>query len=108
MAALRRTRLLEAGVPTAGVAALLDSVGAAAASAEGLEPYLDIHEVLRRCLDAAGVEEVETETVRRALSVAAAGMVPVLPGAAEFLRAVRALGLRCHILSNAFVRTGAE
>ena len=48
------------------------------------------------------------DPVRRALCLPAAGRGELFPGARELLASIRALGLRCAIVSNAAVRAGAD
>ena len=108
MATLRRERLLSACVPADRLSALYTELDASARLAEGEVPFFDVRELIARGLHAAGVHDLDPEPVRAAWSLPAAGLIPLLPGVETFLRALRDAGIRCFLLSNAFVRTAAD
>jgi putative hydrolase of the HAD superfamily len=68
----------------------------------------DTHAVLARALTDMHTTEGDAVTVRRALCQPAVPGVQLFPGAVELLEAIRALGLRCVVLSNVQVRGAAE
>jgi len=105
-AATRRSRLLAAGVPESRLEALFQLVDAA--SRDEMPVYLEVRSLLADCLARVGVSGVEPEAVRRAWSLPAVETVPLLPGASEVLAGIKELGLRCYVLSNAFVRVAVE
>ena len=108
MIATRRERLLAAGIPPALLPALQAELDRLARSAEGELPYYEIHAVLAAGMAAVGLDGFDTERLRAAWSLPASGFIALLPGAAEFLGAIKEAGLGCWLLSNAFVRTAAD
>ena len=50
----------------------------------------------------------EAVALRRAMCLPADGHVDLFPGARELLQTIRALGLRCIVVSNAFSRAGDD
>ncbi|TME88992.1 MAG: HAD family hydrolase [Chloroflexi bacterium] len=68
------------------------------------------HAVLGRALQRLGIAcgDADVIDIRRALCAPASPGVSLFPGAREFLEALRALDLRCVVLSNVQVRGAAE
>lgn len=106
LAAVRKQRLEGAGVPRSAIDTLTASLAERTHGADRLE-YFDIREAVDAALAASPIS-ISPEEIRRAMSLPAAGLIPVLPGARELLETVANLGLRCVILSNGIWRTAAD
>jgi FMN phosphatase YigB (HAD superfamily) len=108
--ALRRERLARAfpGLPAALLLELEARVADAFAALEGAL-LQDTDALLRAAWGRLPVSAgaAETDALRRALCLPAAEIHPLFAGARELLAEVRALGLRCVIVSNAAVRDAA-
>ena len=88
--------------------ALLESLARAPAPLDGGRQ--DSHAYLAAVAADAGVhlDPDEVERLRQALCLPASIAASLFPDADTLLRRIRALGLRCAIVSNALFRTGAD
>jgi len=98
-------RLLPAIEPARSLAALR-----AAMRQDDTSLVQNTHAVLGRAIHRLGAEctDADLVAVRRALCAPASPAVSLFAGAADFLEGLRALGLRCVVVSNVQVRGSQE
>jgi HAD superfamily hydrolase (TIGR01509 family) len=109
-ATLRAERIIAQfpGISPRDVDALLAALASAPEPEDGGQQ--DIYAYLSDVATVAGLQLAvdDLERLRRALCLPAHVAMKLFPNADTLLRAIKAMGLRCAIVSNALVRTGAD